>query len=93
HFLNRDKAFTPASYADIFSEVITVAAEHGDLKGVTVWGMSEKYGEPDEKATDPAAACTKRVNLYDENNELLHLAEKNALRAIERDQASAAGHR
>ncbi|WP_245372638.1 hypothetical protein [Rhizobium leguminosarum] len=47
------QAFTPASYADIFSEVITVAAEHGDLKGVTVWGMSEKYGEPDEKATDP----------------------------------------
>ncbi|MBY5880626.1 endo-1,4-beta-xylanase [Rhizobium ruizarguesonis] len=68
HFLNRDKAFTPASYADIFSDVITVAAEHGDLKGVTVWGMSEKYGERDEKAADPAAACTKRVNLYDENN-------------------------
>ncbi|MGO8484545.1 endo-1,4-beta-xylanase, partial [Rhizobium leguminosarum] len=45
HFLNREKAFTPASYADIFSEVITVAAEHGELKGVTVWGMSEKYGE------------------------------------------------
>lgn len=68
HFLQRDKGFTPASYADIFGDVITVAAERGDLKGVTVWGMSEKYGERDEKGNDPDAACTKRVNLYDENN-------------------------
>jgi len=68
HFLNRDKGFTPASYGGIFSDVITVAAERGDLKGVTVWGMSEKYAEPDEKAAGPDAACTKRVNLYDENN-------------------------
>ncbi|MBB4290979.1 endo-1,4-beta-xylanase [Rhizobium leguminosarum] len=68
HFLNRDKGFSPASYADIFGDVITVAAERGDLKGVTVWGMSEKYGEPDEKGTGPDAACTKRVNLYDESN-------------------------
>jgi endo-1,4-beta-xylanase len=68
HFLNRDKGFTPASYADIFSDVITVAAEHGDLKGVTVWGMSEKYADRDEKGADPNAACTKRVKLYDDNN-------------------------
>lgn len=69
HFLKRDEGFTPAAYAEIFGDVITVAAEHGDLKGVTVWGMSEKYGERDEKGTNPDAACTKRVNLYDGNNE------------------------
>ncbi|MBX4888217.1 endo-1,4-beta-xylanase [Rhizobium bangladeshense] len=69
HFLNRDQGFTPASYAEIFGDVITVAVERGDLKGATVWGMSEKYGELDEKDTNPGAACTKRVNLYDENND------------------------
>ncbi|MBB3917400.1 endo-1,4-beta-xylanase [Rhizobium fabae] len=69
HFLKREKSFTPASYAEIFGEVITVAAERGDLKGATVWGMSEKYSARDEKDTDPNAACTKRVNLYDENND------------------------
>ncbi|MBX5143418.1 endo-1,4-beta-xylanase [Rhizobium lentis] len=68
HFLKRDQGFSQAAYADIFREVITVAAEHGDLKGVTVWGMSEKYGVPDEKEADADGACTKRVNLYDENN-------------------------
>jgi endo-1,4-beta-xylanase len=31
--------------------------------------MSEKYSARDEKDTDPNAACTKRVNLYDENND------------------------
>ncbi|ANL66886.1 glycoside hydrolase family 10 protein [Rhizobium phaseoli] len=67
-FLKHDQGFTPAAYADIFRDVITVAAEHGDLKGVTVWGMSEKYGEPDETETDADGACTKRINLYDDNN-------------------------
>ncbi|MBP2444514.1 endo-1,4-beta-xylanase [Rhizobium leguminosarum] len=67
-FLNRDKGFSPTSYADIFSDVITVAAERGDLKGVTVWGMSEKYGDRVENEAAPDAACAKRVNLYDDNN-------------------------
>lgn len=67
-FLNRDKGFSPTSYADIFGDVITVAAERGDLKGVTVWGMSEKYGERVENEAAPDAACAKRVNLYDDNN-------------------------
>ncbi|MBB4190715.1 endo-1,4-beta-xylanase [Rhizobium aethiopicum] len=69
HFLNRDKGSAPVSYAEIFGDVITIAAERGDLKGATVWGMSEKYGGLDEKDTNPGAACTKRVNLYDENND------------------------
>jgi endo-1,4-beta-xylanase len=68
HFLKHDQGFTQAAYADIFRDVITVAAERGDLQGVTVWGMSEKYGEPDETGTDADGACTKRINLYDENN-------------------------
>ncbi|WP_064684907.1 endo-1,4-beta-xylanase [Rhizobium bangladeshense] len=68
HFLKHDQGFTQAAYADIFRDVITVAAERGDLQGVTVWGMSEKYGEPDKTGTDADGACTKRINLYDENN-------------------------
>ncbi|EJT04697.1 endo-1,4-beta-xylanase [Rhizobium sp. CCGE 510] len=67
-FLNREKGFSPTSYADIFGDVITVAAERGDLKGVTVWGMSEKYGERVENEAAPDAACAKRVNLYDDTN-------------------------
>ncbi|AGS23016.1 endo-1,4-beta-xylanase [Rhizobium etli] len=69
HFLDRGKVPTPVSYAEVFGDVITIAAERGDLKGATVWGMSEKYGELDEKDTNPGASCTKRVNLYDENND------------------------
>ncbi|MBX5160043.1 MULTISPECIES: endo-1,4-beta-xylanase [unclassified Rhizobium] len=78
-FLNRDKGFSPTSYADIFGDVITVAAERGDLKGVTVWGMSEKYGERIENEAAPDAACAKRVNLYDDNN-----APRSAVNGIRR---------
>lgn len=53
HFLKHDQGFAPAAYADNFRDVIAVAAEGGDLKGVTVWGMSERYGEPDETGPMP----------------------------------------
>ncbi len=51
-------------YAAAFSDVIRVAAESGDLKGVTIWGMAEKYSGPERGAS---GACRARVMPFDDD--------------------------
>lgn len=65
-FISRDKGFTPEDYGTIFEQVIGTAARNGRLKGVTVWGLSERYAEA--VTSESTATCSKRINLYDEND-------------------------
>lgn len=50
-------------YAAAFSDVIRVTARHGDLKGVTMWSLAEKYSGPERGAKAP---CRSRVNPFDD---------------------------
>lgn len=65
-FTYADKKFSEADYGKIFESFVTTVAESGNLKGVTVWGLAEKYGELEPK---PVGACRKYINLYDDYNE------------------------
>ncbi|WP_416068428.1 endo-1,4-beta-xylanase [Rhizobium sp. ZK1] len=65
-FTYADKKFNEADYGKIFESFVTTVAESGNLKGVTVWGLAERYGELEPK---PVGACRKYINLYDDNNE------------------------
>ena len=60
------KGFDMGMAGDVFKSVIDVAADTGDLRGVTVWGLAEKYSEPEGKKDHPGK---KRVNLYDDDNQ------------------------
>lgn len=66
--VKRVKGFDDGSYAAVFGDVVTVVSENGDLRGVTVWGLLEKYAAPEKKGSGNLR-CNKRVNLFDGNNQ------------------------
>ncbi len=80
-FLKRAKGFSDSDYGDVFQKVVDVAAENGTLKGVTVWGLSEKYAAPETK--NASGVCSKRINLFDENDDQRSTVD-GIRRAIER---------
>lgn len=64
-FVSRLPAEKPDDlYAAAFSDVVRVTARYGDLKGVTIWSMAEKYSGPETGAKAP---CRARINLFDDD--------------------------
>ncbi len=80
-FVARAKGFTDKDYGTLFQRVIDVAADNGTLKGVTVWGLSEKYATPETEGA--TGVCSKRINLFDENDDQRSTVD-GIRRAIER---------
>jgi endo-1,4-beta-xylanase len=63
-FVSRLKMDDPSSvYADYFRDAVRIAATHGELRGVTTWGIAEKYADNEQGGN---AACRSRVLLFDD---------------------------
>ena len=75
------RGFDMSMVGDIFKSVVEVADGSGDLRGVTVWGLSEKFSQPEGKKDHPGK---KRVNLYDDDDQArpTYAALESALRNI-----------
>lgn len=52
------------TYSAMFSDVVRVAGTRGDLRGVTCWGLAEKYQPAENGAT---GNCRSRVLPYDDD--------------------------
>lgn len=81
-FIHAARNFSDTSYADIFRDIVLVAAEHGRLSSVTLWGLSPFGLEPNERP-DPNPKCLYTVNPF--SGDLLPEAGYEGLRsALER---------
>jgi endo-1,4-beta-xylanase len=68
-FSRKRVGFREEEYSRVFKNFVEVVRSAGNLIGVTVWGLSEKYADP-ERNTPHDQLCRRFVNPYDVDGSL-----------------------